>query len=92
MKSTGLFRDGRLRATSKPTIRYNGRYGFCVESDRTDSSESGSLCEHGDVADMKTLGRFQARLPHDLAKAIDLSSPIPGLSAIRKLPSGQRLP
>src|ERR1022692_1484283 len=25
MKSTGLFTDGRLRATSKPMIRYNGR-------------------------------------------------------------------
>jgi hypothetical protein len=34
-----------------------------------------SLCEHEDVADMKTLGRFQARLPHDLAKAIDPESP-----------------
>src|SRR5664279_440433 len=34
-----------------------------------------SLCEHEDVADMKTLGRFQARLPHDLAKAIDPECP-----------------
>lgn len=31
----------------------------------------GSLCEHEDVADMKTLGRFQARLPYDLAKALE---------------------
>jgi hypothetical protein len=35
-------------------------------------SLEGSLCEHEDVAVMKTLGRFQARLPHDLAKAIDI--------------------
>ena len=52
----------------------------------------GSLCEHEDVADMKTLGRFQARLPHDLAKAIDLSSPTPGLSPIRHLPKIVQLP
>ena len=38
-------------------------------------SLEGSLCEHEDVADMKTFGRFQARLPHDLAKAIDPESP-----------------
>jgi hypothetical protein len=38
-------------------------------------SLEGSLCEHEDVADMKTLGRFQARLSHDLAKAIDPESP-----------------
>jgi hypothetical protein len=37
-------------------------------------SLEGSLCEHEDVADMKTLGRFKARLPHDLAKAIDLDN------------------
>jgi len=33
-------------------------------------SLEGSLCEHESVEDMKTLGSLQARLPHDLAKAI----------------------
>jgi hypothetical protein len=35
-------------------------------------SLEGSLCDHESVEDMKTLGRLQARLPHDLAKAVDL--------------------
>jgi hypothetical protein len=34
-------------------------------------SLEGSLCENESVEDMKTLGSLQARLPHDLAKAMD---------------------
>ena len=34
-------------------------------------SLEGSLCEHESVEDMKTLGSLQARLPHDLAEAMD---------------------
>ena len=34
-------------------------------------SMDGSLCEHESVEDMKTLGSLQARLPHDLAKAMN---------------------
>jgi hypothetical protein len=35
-------------------------------------SLEGSLCDHESIEDMRTLGSLQARLPHDLAKAIEM--------------------
>jgi hypothetical protein len=35
-------------------------------------SLEGSLCDHESVEDMRSLGSLQARLPHDLAKAIEM--------------------
>jgi hypothetical protein len=42
------------------------------DQDRVWHSLDGLLCGQESVAEMKSLGSLQARLPHDLAKAIDL--------------------
>lgn len=42
-----------------------------ADQDAVWHSLEGSLCEHESVEDMKSLGGLQARLPHDLAKAVN---------------------
>lgn len=44
------------------------------DQDRMWHSLNGILCDHESIADIKSLGSLQARLPHDLAKAIDANS------------------